>query len=150
MYKEKNDTKNNVILDNTAPFSLLNNDNSQNSQIPFKEESSTAMFLLLNEHATHHHQQQKQRKWTLNLLICCLSAGLCSFSFGYNISSLNSVTLVVRKFIVSKTSNKTSNKTSIDGGGDIYFNNLKISDNMLWTLINSLFVLGILLGSLYF
>jgi MFS family permease len=40
----------------------------------------------------------RARKWTFNLLLCCLTMGLVSIQFGLNISSLNSVTMIVKQF----------------------------------------------------
>jgi hypothetical protein len=44
-------------------------------------------------------QPRQTEKWTFNLVFCCLVVSLMSFQFGYNISSLNPVTSLVKDFI---------------------------------------------------
>jgi hypothetical protein len=41
--------------------------------------------------------------WTLNLILCCLCAATASFQFGYNISSLNSSSTLIKHFIGNHT-----------------------------------------------
>ena len=40
-----------------------------------------------------------KEKWTLNLLICCLTASTASLQFGFNLSSLNTITIVCNNLI---------------------------------------------------
>jgi MFS family permease len=40
----------------------------------------------------------RTRQWTFSLLLCCLTMGMVSIQFGLNISSLNSVTMIVKQF----------------------------------------------------
>lgn len=41
-------------------------------------------------------------KWTLYLVLCCLSVTSASFQFGYNIGALNSPTKVIKFKIIAK------------------------------------------------
>ncbi|CAF0955119.1 unnamed protein product, partial [Brachionus calyciflorus] len=42
-------------------------------------------------------------KWTIALALCCFSVTLASFQFGYNISSLNSPSSIIKSFIKNET-----------------------------------------------
>jgi hypothetical protein len=58
--------------------------------------------------ARNPFEQGAERKaiksgWTLNLIVCCLFAATASFQFGYNISSLNSSSTLVKHFIRNHT-----------------------------------------------
>ena len=50
------------------------------------------------EEYVENSENHRREKWTWCLLLCCLTASIASFQYGYNVASLNSVTQVAKQF----------------------------------------------------
>jgi MFS family permease len=50
-----------------------------------------------------YEKQNQPKKWTIYLICCCLTVTMSSFQFGYNISSWNKPSALIKEFIKSNT-----------------------------------------------
>ena len=102
-------------------------------------------------------------KWTLYLLMACLSASMASFIFGYNIGSTNLPTPLIKDFftqryypefstLLKQASNNSANvTTNTNGTISAEYKEMKLEvdawNTLLWTVTNVLFVIGGMIGA---
>jgi hypothetical protein len=72
--------------------------------------SETARFISPPEYSQvgdrnpfESPKKAAKKGWNLNLILCCLCAATASLQFGYNISSLNSPSTLIKDFIGNNT-----------------------------------------------